>query len=65
MEKNRRARLLNQRRLRALRRDAGDAVTVVCSHDVREFEAVAGRRADRPPTRSERPSGTFFPMPMA
>ena len=43
-----------------LRRDSPD-VTVVCSHDVREFERVAWRRADHAPTRSERRSGPDGP----
>ena len=48
MEKDRRARLANQERLRALRRSQGDEVTIFCSHDVREFEALAGRSAGEP-----------------
>ena len=48
LEKNRRARLGNQARLRALRVAHENEVTVVCSHDVREFERVAGRRFDSP-----------------
>ncbi|HEU4410012.1 MAG TPA: MBL fold metallo-hydrolase [Polyangiaceae bacterium] len=48
MEKDRRARLLNQARLRALRRDQGDKVTIVCAHDLREFERAARRPFDAP-----------------
>jgi glyoxylase-like metal-dependent hydrolase (beta-lactamase superfamily II) len=56
MEKDRRARLLNQARLRALRRARGGEVTVVCSHDVREFERAARRPYDAPAGRA-RPLG--------
>lgn len=48
MEQDRPARLANQDRLRALKRDHGDDVTVFCSHDVSEFEALAGHRFDVP-----------------
>lgn len=43
MEKDRRARLDNQRRLRELAQRAGSQVTVFCSHDPHEFEAMTGR----------------------
>jgi glyoxylase-like metal-dependent hydrolase (beta-lactamase superfamily II) len=43
MEKDRRARLGNQRRLRALCHAHGDEVIVTCGHDVTEFEHLAGR----------------------
>lgn len=55
MEKDRRSRLLNQRRLRALRRDHDSEVTIVCSHDVVEFERAAGRRHDVPADPSHDP----------
>ncbi|HZF78612.1 MAG TPA: MBL fold metallo-hydrolase [Rubrivivax sp.] len=42
MEKDRRARLDNQQRLRDLRRDHGE-VRVFCAHDPDEFEQLAGR----------------------
>ena len=48
MEKDRAARLENQRRLRALGRVAGGAVDIFCSHDVAEFERLAGRPASIP-----------------
>ncbi|MFO0575304.1 MAG: MBL fold metallo-hydrolase [Polyangia bacterium] len=54
MEKDRRARLGNQQRLRELRRRHGGEVTIVCSHDVVEFEAAAGRRHDVPISPAER-----------
>lgn len=54
MEKDRRARLANQRRLRELRRRHGGEVTILCSHDVVEFEAAAGRRHDEPVSPAER-----------
>lgn len=43
MEQDRRARLLNQRRLRDLKRSHHKAVRIMSSHDVREFEAAAHR----------------------
>lgn len=48
MEKDRASRLANQRRLRELRRDRGDGVTVFCAHDVVEFERLSGRSAELP-----------------
>ena len=56
MEKDRRARLANQRRLRHLVRDHGDEVRVICSHDPRELERDSGRSLDVPP-----PSVVFSP----
>jgi glyoxylase-like metal-dependent hydrolase (beta-lactamase superfamily II) len=47
MEKDRKLRLLNQERLRSLRRAHGD-LTVFCAHDLTEFEALSGRAADSP-----------------
>jgi glyoxylase-like metal-dependent hydrolase (beta-lactamase superfamily II) len=43
MEKNRRARVDNQRRLRELVRQQGANVQLCCGHDPIEFERVAGR----------------------
>jgi glyoxylase-like metal-dependent hydrolase (beta-lactamase superfamily II) len=51
MEKNRKARLWNQARLRELRRNHGDEVTVCCAHDLVEFEALAHRSATAPAVR--------------
>lgn len=48
MEKHRPARLWNQRRLRTLRASEPGAVRVFCSHDVAEFELLAGRSARVP-----------------
>jgi glyoxylase-like metal-dependent hydrolase (beta-lactamase superfamily II) len=48
MEKDRAARLGNQVRLRELRRVHGGEVTIVCSHDLVEFEQASGRRFDVP-----------------
>ncbi|HLL25989.1 MAG TPA: MBL fold metallo-hydrolase [Kofleriaceae bacterium] len=48
MEKDRRARLGNQQRLRELVRDHGDEVRVICSHDPRELERDAGHSLDVP-----------------
>ncbi|MBB5503149.1 ferredoxin-NADP reductase [Paraburkholderia sp. MM5384-R2] len=43
LEKDRAARLYNQRRLRDLAKRASPALTIFCSHDVDEFERLAGR----------------------
>ena len=52
MEKDRRARLANQQRLRELRRDHRD-VRVFCAHDPQEFEQLAGRpMSASPPVRT-------------
>lgn len=48
MEKDRKSRLHNQARLRALHRDD---VLVFCSHDVVEFERLSGRSAEIPAAR--------------
>ena len=48
MEKNRPARLQNQQRLRELKRQHGARIDLVCSHDVEEFERLAGRSARVP-----------------
>ena len=48
MEKDRTLRLANQARLRALKQAHAEEVRIVCSHDVREFEALAGRSHDEP-----------------
>ena len=47
MEKDRNARLHNQRRLRMLRNEQRE-VEVFCSHDVTEFERLSGRSARGP-----------------
>lgn len=55
MEKNRGARLANQRRLREIaRRPSGD-VRVICSHDVTELERCTGRPARIPVEARHRP----------
>jgi glyoxylase-like metal-dependent hydrolase (beta-lactamase superfamily II) len=48
MEKDRSARLMNQERLRQMRRNYAGEVSVICSHDLREFEEVAGRSYKAP-----------------
>lgn len=58
LEKDRTARLHNQQRLRALRQQHGAEVEVFCSHDVVEFERVAG-----PPARL--PAGALQHAPTA
>jgi glyoxylase-like metal-dependent hydrolase (beta-lactamase superfamily II) len=54
MEKDRGLRLLNQRRLRELRRNHRE-VTLFCAHDLQEFEALS---AGSPPLSTEAPIGT-------
>ncbi|HYC53950.1 MAG TPA: MBL fold metallo-hydrolase [Candidatus Binatia bacterium] len=56
MEKKRDERLRNQKRLRELCRDHQGRVKVFCSHDVGEFERLAGRPADAPAPPLERRS---------
>jgi glyoxylase-like metal-dependent hydrolase (beta-lactamase superfamily II) len=48
MEKDRRARLWNQQRLRELRHEHADEVTIFSGHDPVEFEHLAGRAMDEP-----------------
>jgi len=48
MEKDREARLANQKRLRQLRHDHGAQIEVFSSHDTVEFERLARRAATRP-----------------
>lgn len=48
MEKDRRARLWNQRRLRELRRTHAGEVELFCSHDLLELERLSGRSAEVP-----------------
>jgi glyoxylase-like metal-dependent hydrolase (beta-lactamase superfamily II) len=51
MEKDRPARLANQQRLRELRQQHTADVDIFCSHDVLEFERLAGRSARIPAAR--------------
>jgi hypothetical protein len=48
MEKDRRSRLRNQKRLRELKREDGKLVQITSSHDLHEFEQLAHRSAYRP-----------------
>ncbi len=48
MEKDRRARLDNQQRLRELRRHHAQDVTLFCGHDPVEFEQLTGHAMDAP-----------------
>lgn len=57
MEKDRTLRLGNQERLRGLVRAHTGEVAVICSHDVLEFERVAGRPFDAPAPPSRRTEG--------
>ena len=69
MEKDRRARLANQQRLRALRHDHGQSVRLFCAHDNHEFETLAGRTIGQPVepatpgTRPGRPGRPARPAP--
>jgi glyoxylase-like metal-dependent hydrolase (beta-lactamase superfamily II) len=57
MEKDRGARLQNQKRLRDAVRAHGHEVRVFCAHDVREFEKLAGRSHREPvPVRAAAPA---------
>lgn len=51
MEKDRRARLANQQRLRELRNRGDAAVALFCAHDRLEFEQLAGRSIEAPAAR--------------
>ena len=58
METDRRLRLENQRRLRDLVRDHGQAVRVFCAHDAVEFEQLSRTQAAiAPPPWAEAPAG--------
>jgi hypothetical protein len=57
MQKDGRARLWNQARLRDLKRASASDVTITSSHDVFEFERLAKRRSVEPADRRERPPG--------
>lgn len=48
MEQDRRTRLLNQQRLRELRRRHGSEVRLFCSHDPLEYEELSGRAMGTP-----------------
>lgn len=61
MEKDRDARLRNQRRLRCLRRDHAGEVELFCAHDLREFERLSGRSARVPADRMARPANRAAP----
>lgn len=55
MEKDRQARLHNQKRLRNLNSLRADEVTIFCAHDVLEFERLSGRSAGVPAEKVTRP----------
>ena len=48
MEKDRTERLANQRTLRELARAHGPAIEILCSHDMTEFERLAGVSSQLP-----------------
>jgi glyoxylase-like metal-dependent hydrolase (beta-lactamase superfamily II) len=62
MEKDRKARLWNQERLRALKREHGRDVRLFAAHDVREFEALTGRSHREPVRRRLVPVHTQEPL---
>lgn len=51
MDKDRSARLDNQRRLRELRATYPDQVRLCCAHDPTEFEQISGCKLEEPATR--------------
>jgi len=51
LDRDHKARLWNQGRLRDLRRKHGNEVNIFCSRDVHEFEKLAGRSAETPAER--------------
>jgi glyoxylase-like metal-dependent hydrolase (beta-lactamase superfamily II) len=51
LERDHKARIWNQERLRDLRRKHGDDVSIFCARDVQEFEKLAGRAAETPAER--------------
>jgi glyoxylase-like metal-dependent hydrolase (beta-lactamase superfamily II) len=55
LEKDRKARLANQVRLRELCRDHAGEVDVCCGHDVDEFERLSGRSVEVPVSQLVRP----------
>lgn len=55
MEKNRSARIWNQKRLRELKREHSQDVDVFCGHDVEEFERLSGHSARVPVEEMMRP----------
>lgn len=61
MEKDRRLRLLNQRRLRELRRAHGARVEIFCAHDVVELERMSNR-SHREPVGAPRPAVSPQPV---
>ena len=66
MEKDRKARLHNQERLRALAKERRGEVMVVCSHDPTEFEQASGRALDTPVSGRRRvePGRAAQPIPL-
>ena len=66
MEVDRGQRLANQERLRELKREHGDEVTIFCSHDQKELEAMQRRGAGPSSAdwRSARPDAVLNPVPV-
>jgi len=48
MEKNHKARVWNQERLRTLKQDHSHEVKIFCSHDAHEFQKITGRSPELP-----------------
>lgn len=65
MQKDRKARLHNQDRLRRLRADHGATVSLFCSHDVTEFERLAGYSARVPAEALATPATPLHPLTVA
>jgi glyoxylase-like metal-dependent hydrolase (beta-lactamase superfamily II) len=49
MDKDHQKRVWNQQRLRRLKKSHSDEIDIFCSHDVLEFERLAGRSVEIPP----------------
>lgn len=66
MEVDRRLRFANQERLRELKRDHGEEVTIFCSHDQKELEAMQARGAGPSPAarRSAPADAVLDPIPV-
>lgn len=56
MQKDRKARVANQMRLRQLRREHANEVEIFCGHDLTEFERLSGRSAAVPAEMMARPA---------
>jgi hypothetical protein len=58
MDTDRRLRFENQQRLRELKRHKGSEISIFCSHDVKELEALQNRSKNR--SKTPRDDGAGF-----